>query len=132
MINSEQLFSLALKVRENAYAPYSGFAVGAAAVGASGRIYGGCNVENAAYPCGTCAEAGALAAMVAGGDKKLAAILIVADTPHILPCGNCLQKIAELADADTLIYCADLNGVHHTYRVSELLPNNFSAEDIRS
>ena len=94
MISAQQLFEQALKVRAQAYAPYSHFAVGAAVLSSGGKIYCGCNVENASYPCGICAEAGAIAAMVAAGEQQIAAILVLADSSCILPCGNCLQKIA--------------------------------------
>ena len=91
-----ELLNLALQCRNNAYAPYSNFKVWATVRCSGGKIFGGCNVENISYPCGTCAEAGAISAMVAGGCTGIAEILIVADTENILPCGNCLQKIAEL------------------------------------
>ena len=76
-------------VRENAHAPYSKFKVGAALRSASGTVYTGCNVENVAYPEGTCAEAGAIAAMVAGGDTQIAEIAVIADSPKpVSPCGG--------------------------------------------
>ena len=130
MDDKKQLFEAACRCRGNAYAPYSGFKVGAA-VRSRGRIYAGCNVENIAFPCGTCAEAGAIAAMVAGGDVLIDEILIVADTDNIMPCGNCLQKIAELGSADTLVYSADLSGNIRTYKITELLPYNFSAKEVK-
>lgn len=124
------LYTIALECRENAYAPYSKFKVGAAILSMSGKIFAGCNVENASYPCGTCAEAGAISAMIAGGETKIAEILIVADTARILPCGNCLQKIAEFADKTALIHSADTKGSIETFKLAELLPQNFKAEDI--
>ena len=126
-----QLYELAKQSREHAYAPYSGFKVGAAILSQSNRTYGGCNVENISYPCGTCAEAGAIAAMVAGGDTHIAAILIVADTADIVPCGNCLQKIAEFGNVDTLIYSADLSGNIRTCKLADLLPHNFNAKEVK-
>ena len=114
-----------------AYAPYSGFKVGAAVKSRSGKLYAGCNVENISYPCGTCAEAGAIAAMVAGGDTVLAEILIIADTADILPCGNCLQKIAEFGTPDTLVHSADLKGNIKTYKLADLLPHNFNAKEVK-
>lgn len=126
-----QLYELAKQSREHAYAPYSGFKVGAAVLSQSNRTYSGCNVENISYPCGTCAEAGAIAAMLAGGDTQIAAILIVADTADIVPCGNCLQKIAEFGNADTLIYSADLSGNIRTYKLEDLLPHNFNAKEVK-
>src|SRR6056297_2686017 len=91
------LLDQARAARERAYARYSGFKVGAAVRGASGRVYVGCNVENAAYPEGTCAETGAIAAMVAAGETALTEVAIIADSPApISPCGGCRQRLAEL------------------------------------
>ncbi|MBR2137079.1 MAG: cytidine deaminase [Alphaproteobacteria bacterium] len=124
----EKLYVAAKQARENAYAPYSDFKVGAAILSDSGQIYSGCNVENASYPCGTCAEAGAVSAMVANGETHIREILIIADTNRILPCGNCLQKIAEFGDRETIIYSADLHQINQEYRLSDLLPQNFTLE----
>ena len=113
-------------MRERAHAPYSGFKVGAALRGGSGRIYAGCNVENAAYPVGTCAEQGAIAAMVAGGDVAIAEVLVLAASPApVTPCGACRQRLAEFADADTPVHAAGLDGVRATHRLGELLPHGF-------
>lgn len=131
MENKTQLYDLAKQCRDNAYAPYSDFKVGAAII-CGKHFYGGCNVENVSYPCGTCAEAGAIAAMVAGGDIKIDEILIVADTDNIMPCGNCLQKIAEFGNEKTLIHSADMNGNIRSYKLSELLPHNFNASEVKN
>ena len=91
MNTSSQLFEQAAAARTKAYAPYSRFAVGAAVLSTDGKIYAGCNVENISYPCGTCAEQGAISAMIAGGSRKISKILILADTQEpIMPCGACL------------------------------------------
>ena len=132
MISAQQLFEQALKVRAQAYAPYSHFAVGAAVLSSGGKIYCGCNVENASYPCGICAEAGAIAAMVAAGERQIAAILVLADSSCILPCGNCLQKIAEFGSKDTVIYSADLKQIVKTQKLGEILPQSFSAGDMQN
>lgn len=132
MITAQQLFEQALKVRAQAYAPYSHFAVGAAVLSSGGKIYCGCNVENASYPCGTCAEAGAIAAMVAAGERQIAAVLVLADSPCILPCGNCLQKIAEFGSAETVIYSADLHQIVKTQKLGDILPQSFSAGDMQN
>ena len=124
------LYAAALECRNKAYAPYSEFMVGAALLSSNDKMFCGCNVENASYPCGTCAEAGAISAMIAAGEQKIKEILIVADTPRILPCGNCLQKIAEFADIVTLIHSADINGNIKTFKLSELLPQSFSKKDL--
>lgn len=130
MENKTQLYDLAKQYRNNAYAPYSGFKVGAAVLSGQ-HFYGGCNVENISYPCGTCAEAGAIAAMIAGGDRKIDEILIMADTENIIPCGNCLQKIAEFGSDETIVHSADISGNIRSYKLSELLPHNFNAREVK-
>lgn len=120
------LIEAAREVRENAWVPYSGFKVGAAIRAASGRVYVGCNVENVAYPEGTCAEAGAIAAMVAGGDTEISEILVIADCPTpVAPCGGCRQKIAEFAGPDAFVTMVTLDGETLTRRVPEILPGAF-------
>ena len=116
----------AIAVRENAYAPYSKFQVGAAIRAASGTVYVGCNVENAAYPEGTCAEAGAIAAMVAAGETELVAAYVVAgaDKP-VPPCGGCRQKLAEFAKADVEVTMATMTGHEQMIRIDALLPGAF-------
>lgn len=132
MEHLQQLYDMAKQARAKAYTPYSGFKVGAAIYTNNGNIFSGCNVENASYPCGTCAEAGAISAMICGGDREIAEILIIADTECIRPCGNCLQKIAEFATPETIVYSADLNGVVDKVSLTELLPLNFKAGDIKN
>ncbi len=113
-------------VRKKAYAPYSGFLVGAAVRSASGQIHVGCNVENVAYPEGTCAEAGAIAAMIAAGETEIGEVYVVADAPEpVAPCGGCRQKIAEFAGPDVRVTMATLAGVETTVRVGDLLPGAF-------
>jgi cytidine deaminase len=118
----------ALAVREHAHAPYSGYRVGAAVMDEAGRIHAGCNVENAAYPEGLCAEAGAIAAMVAAGGRRIRAIAVAGghDTPGACtPCGGCRQKIREFADADTRIVLLDGAGATVGYGIDDLLPYSF-------
>ena len=123
---SEELLKAARDVRKNAHAPYSGFRVGAALRTESGRIFSGCNVENAAYPEGTCAEAGAIAAMVAAGETKLREIAIIADSPSpVPPCGGCRQKLAEFGAADMPVIMATTDGQVQRATLSELLPGAF-------
>ncbi|MFU8823722.1 cytidine deaminase [Yoonia sp.] len=123
------LIDTARAVRENAYVPYSKFKVGAAIRTTSGNIYAGCNVENVAYPEGTCAEAGAIAAMVAGGDTRIAEITVIADSPKpVSPCGGCRQKIAEFADGDVVVTLATMDGIVLHTTVAELLPGSFDAD----
>lgn len=122
------LLSAATQVRENAYAPYSRFKVGAAIRAASGVVYTGCNVENVAYPEGTCAEAGAIAAMVAAGDTVIAEVLVIADCPSpVPPCGGCRQKIAEFAAPDVQVTLCTTDGMEQMMTVADLLPGVFTA-----
>ncbi len=122
------LLDAATAVRENAYVPYSRFKVGAALRATSGAIHVGCNVENVAYPEGTCAEAGAIAAMVAAGDTRIAEIWVIADSPEPVPCcGGCRQKIAEFADPSVLVTLCTTDGKSKTLTVADLLPGVFSA-----
>lgn len=120
------LIAAAQEVRENAYAPYSNFKVGAALKSASGAVFVGCNVENVAYPEGTCAEAGAIAAMVAAGETSFTEIAVIADSPvPVTPCGGCRQKIFEFAAPDAVITLAALSGAVATMAVADLLPGAF-------
>jgi cytidine deaminase len=117
----------AATVRKNAYAPYSGFRVGAALRTASGKVFTGCNVENAAYPEGTCAEAGAIAAMVAAGETVIAELTVIGDSPApVAPCGGCRQKIVEFAGPEVVVTMATTAGETREITVAELLPGAFS------
>ncbi len=128
----ESLYQKALQARNHAYAPYSGFSVGAALVSENGNMYAGSNVENASYPCGTCAEAGAISAMIAGGDKIIKDIVIVSGASDlIVPCGACLQRLREFSDEKTTIHLANLTKIEKSYKLSDLLPVSFSAEDLK-
>ena len=119
----------ALAVRENAHAPYSRFKVGAAIRAASGAVYPGCNVENAAYPEGTCAEAGAIAAMVAAGETRLAEVYVVAGSADpVPPCGGCRQKLAEFGEGDAPVTLATVGGVETRTTIAALLPGAFDAD----
>lgn len=118
----------ALAVRENAHAPYSKFKVGAAIRGGSGAVYIGCNVENVAYPEGTCAEAGAIAAMVAAGETVLTEAYVIAGSPTpVTPCGGCRQKLAEFAQSDVRVTMATTAGIEQVTTVGALLPGVFNA-----
>lgn len=126
-----ELRDLALAVRKRAYAPYSGFQVGAAIRAGDGSLHQGCNVENAAYPEGTCAEAGAIAAMVAAGQGAITAVYVVADAPRpVPPCGGCRQKLAEFGAADTPVTLATLAGQEEQTTIGALLPGAFDASDM--
>jgi len=128
MSQLDTLLKAATEVRENAHAPYSNFKVGAAIVGRSGTIYRGCNVENVAYPEGTCAEAGAIAAMVAAGEKELVAALVIADSPApVAPCGGCRQKLAEFGARDVTVTLTTTDGLSAATTIGDLLPGAFDA-----
>ncbi|WP_395002499.1 cytidine deaminase [Cypionkella sp.] len=121
------LLEAATAVRLRAYVPYSRFHVGAAIRSVEGRVHIGCNVENVAYPEGTCAEAGAIAAMIAAGDTRIAEIVVIADSPEPVPCcGGCRQKIAEFAAQDVKVTLCTTDGKSKTLTVAQLLPGVFS------
>ena len=130
-METSELIKAARDVRQNAYAPYSEFQVGAALRTASGQVFIGCNVENAAYPEGTCAEAGAIAAMVAAGEQEIAEFVVIAGSPDpVAPCGGCRQKIAEFALPDVAVTMANLEGATETVTVKDLLPGAFNAKQL--
>ncbi len=124
-----QLFEIARDAREKAYAPYSGFKVGAAIRCSDGSVHGGCNVENVAYPEGTCAEAGAIAAMCLAGARRIVEVLVIADSPDpVTPCGGCRQKLAEFASPSTPVILADLSGERGRTTLGALLPGAFTPD----
>ena len=125
------LFDAALAAQGRAYAPYSRFKVGAAIRTPSGAIFAGCNVENAAYPQGACAEAGAIAAMALAGERRIAEILVIGDAEALCtPCGGCRQRIREFADASAPIHVAGPEGVRASFTLGELLPHAFGPEHL--
>lgn len=127
------LSEAARAVRENAYAPYSNFKVGAALRSPSGAIYSGCNVENVAYPEGTCAEAGAIAAMIAAGETEITEAYVIADSPApVPPCGGCRQKLAEFAKGDVTVTLATTEGIETAMKVSDLLPGAFGRDHMEN
>ena len=124
-----ELLKKARAVRENAYAPYSNFKVGAAIRTTSGGEFIGCNVENAAYPQGTCAEAGAIAAMILAEGRQIKAIAVVGDSPDpVTPCGGCRQKIREFAEPTIPILIGDLKQLRLRQTLADLLPHSFGPE----
>lgn len=130
MIN-QQLFEAAKLAMDNAYAPYSNYKVGACILSKNNNKYSGCNVENISFPCGTCAEAGAISSMIANGDYKIKFILIMSSGSDLVyPCGACLQRIAEFSTNETTILLADTNKICKSYNIKELLPKNFSTKDL--
>ncbi len=132
-MTEDDLIQAARDARRSAYAPYSGFLVGAAVMTEDGRIFSGCNVENAAYPEGVCAEAGALSAMVLGGGRRARLIAISAGPEGAarpcLPCGGCRQKILEFAVPGAEILTDGPDGVRR-HAFAALLPDAFGPEDL--
>lgn len=127
----KQLIEEAKAARELAYVPYSRFKVGAALLTKEGKIYKGCNIENAAYSMCNCAERTAIFKAVSEGDKEFAAIAVVADTDRpVTPCGACRQVISELCPKDMKVVMANLNGAVNIKTVEQLLPGAFSSEDL--
>lgn len=123
------LVDAARRVRENAYAPYSNFKVGAAIRTISGAVHTGVNVENVAYPEGTCAEAGAVAAMVAAGETEIAEVAVIADSPiPVSPCGGCRQKLAEFGKGDVPVTLATTDGKTLQTTLGALLPGAFTQD----
>ncbi len=128
-----EMIEQAAAARENAHAPYSGFKVGACLRSADGGLYAGCNVENLAYPQGLCAEAGAIAAMVAAGGREIAEVVVLAEGEALCtPCGGCRQKLSEFAGPDTPVHVAGPDGVRASFTLGELLPHGFTFERDRS
>ena len=128
----EDLLSKARQAQERAYAPYSGFRVGAAVRTDSGSIYSGCNVENSAYPEGLCAEASAIAAMIAGGDDRIVEVLVIGDGDRpCSPCGGCRQKLSEFSDPETVVHVCSTGGSHEQTSMGELLPLAFGPDNLR-
>jgi cytidine deaminase len=127
------LLQAARAARLNAYAPYSKFLVGAAVLDEQGQVHAGCNVENAAYPQGVCAEAAALSAMVLAGGRRATALLVVGEGPSwVTPCGGCRQKLREFGAPDTPVLVADGVGVQLWFTLDELLPHSFGPEHLKS
>lgn len=127
------LLDAAMDVRTRAYAPYSNFHVGAAIRTSSGAVFVGCNVENIAFPEGTCAEAGAIAAMIAGGETRISEVAVIADAPEpVSPCGGCRQKLAEFADGSVKVTMSTTSGKTKTMTIAELLPGAFDDSQFSS
>jgi cytidine deaminase len=127
----QALFSAAKAARQHAYAPYSRFRVGAAVLAGSGAIHAGCNVENAAYPVGTCAEQAAIAAMVAAGETRIRAALVLGGGVELVtPCGACRQRLREFASGDLPVHCADENGIRQSLSLDLLLPASFGPANL--
>lgn len=127
----ERLLEAARAAQQRAHAPYSRFLVGAAVLDEQDRVHAGCNVENAAYPLGLCAEAVAIGTLVANGGHRVRAVLVLGDGRGLVtPCGGCRQRLRELASPETPVLVADRDRVRAQFTVGELLPESFGPENI--
>jgi len=127
----QRLFAAAGAAMERAYAPYSKYQVGAAILAANGKIYSGCNVENAAFPNGNCAETGAIVAMVLDGAQQIREIVVIGRGDLLCtPCGGCRQRIREFAGPETKIHVCGPEGLRRTFTRDELLPASFGPENL--
>ncbi|OMP67643.1 cytidine deaminase [Domibacillus epiphyticus] len=130
-MDQQRLIEEAKRARERAYVPYSKFKVGAALLSKDGRIFGGCNIENAAYSVVNCAERTAIFKAWSEGVTEYAAVAVVADTKRpVPPCGACRQVLSELCPPDMTVILTNLEGDVQTLTVAELLPGAFSPEDL--
>jgi len=132
-MTDEDLINAAREAREKAYWRYSKYSVGAAIVDDDGRLHVGCNVENAAYNLGNCAEAAAIAAMVQRGGKRIRRIAVAggySDIGPCTPCGGCRQRIKEFADEETIVIVTDDSNEWQQYAIDELLPASFHLDEL--
>ena len=130
-MNEENYIAATKEAMNKAYVPYSNYQVGALIVTKNGNTYSGCNVENASYPLGNCAEASAIASMVIGGEKKIKTIYVMTKNDEGgIPCGGCRQRIREFSDENTQIMMCSPDGVQQRINLSELLPNSFGPEHL--
>lgn len=126
MTTPDDLFEAAKAVRAHAHAPYSEFQVGAAIRCDDGSVHAGCNVENASYPEGWCAETTAIGRMVASGGKRITEVLVMAAGKRLCtPCGGCRQRLAEFGDMDIKVHIASPEGIRKSFTLGELLPASF-------
>ena len=130
-MNEENYIAETKKAMSKAYVPYSNYPVGVLIVTDHGNIYTGCNVENASYPLGNCAEASAIASMVMGGEKKIKHIYVMTKNDEGgIPCGGCRQRIREFSNSNTEVFMCSKDGVQGRVNISELLPNSFGPEHL--
>ena len=126
-----RLIEAARKAMAHAHAPYSKYRVGAAILADDGTIYAGCNVENASFPEGWCAETSAIGSMVTAGSKRIKELAVIGDGAELTtPCGGCRQRIAEFADANTPVHVCGPEGFRRTFKLGELLPASFGKDHL--
>ncbi|WP_458701033.1 cytidine deaminase [Sulfurospirillum sp. 1307] len=130
--NIDKLIKAAKEAYKNAYAPYSKFNVGSAILDENGNIHIGCNVENAAYPSGSCAEEQAIGNMIVNGGKIIKEIVVIGKSKFLVtPCGACRQRIREFCDKETLIHICDFDkGLQKSFSLDELLAYSFGPENL--
>ena len=125
-MRTDKLHALAVAATQNSHAPYSSFQVGAAILTSTGNYYSGCNIENASYPEGWCAETTAIGQMVMAGDKEISAMAVFCQQmDKITPCGGCRQRLSEFGNSETKVHLCDKDGVVETVTLGELLPRAF-------
>lgn len=130
-MNRQDLIEDAKKIRSQAYVPYSKFPVGAALLATSGKVYTGCNIENAAYPVSCCAERIAIFKAITDGETAFSEMAVVADTKRpVPPCGSCRQVMSEFFKGSMHIHLTNMNNDTKTVTVEELLPFSFQPEDL--
>ena len=130
-MNEENYIAATKEAMSKAYVPYSNYPVGALIVTDNGNTYSGCNVENASFPLGNCAEASAIASMVIGGEKKIKTIYVMTKNDEGgIPCGGCRQRIREFSDENTQIMMCSPDGVQQRINLAKLLPNSFGPEHL--
>lgn len=126
-VTPQALFEAARAAMGRAHAPYSTFPVGAAILTETGRVFAGCNIENASFPEGWCAETSAIAHMVMAGETRIAEVAVVAEKmARIPPCGGCRQRLKEFGSTETLVHLCDATGVVETVTLGDLLPKAFA------
>ncbi len=129
MLGRTELFEAARAAMTQAHVPYSRFPVGAAILTDTGRIFAGCNIENASYPEGWCAETSAIAHMVMAGERRIAEVAVIAERmARVTPCGGCRQRLREFGSAATKVHLCDETGVLETVTLGELLPKAFELD----
>ena len=130
-MSEESYISATKEAMSKAYVPYSNYPVGALIVTKNGNTYSGCNVENASYPLGNCAEASAIASMIMGGEKKIEKIYVMTKNDEGgIPCGGCRQRIREFSDPATEVIMCSPKGIKDRINLSELLPQSFGPEHL--
>lgn len=132
-MDTDTLLQQAIEIRKNAYVPYSNFPVGAALLTKSGKVYVGCNIENAAYPVTCCAERVAIFKAVSEGETEFEQLAVAADTERpVPPCGSCRQVMSEFFNENTMIHTTNLHGAVKSITMEEILPFSFESNDMKN